>query len=332
MISIFNRLYFVEGKRGSDSAGPSEALCALLMGVLDGIGRHVLAGDGSGPLRQQFDEVKDCILRAESPEQLSQAEAAICRILASHRAETVRLATAQALEVQNIFAMLNQALIAMAEGRDRSVSRLSEIQNTLQRANMMRDILALKAALADTVRFVERENEEAKKSVNDELARLEVEVGKARESLQSRTQIAGRPEGVARIEESLRLLTTGQALYAVAYVCPRLTGIAQRYGPQVTDELIFRVIRERLQPLAPAGSVYRWTPGGLVVVVERPRNLTAVQSSVSALNRGPVVHKAALGNRTAVLTISPSVVVLEGTTGPPAQIVDQLDRFIGTHS
>jgi hypothetical protein len=334
MISIFDRRYRSDKKTSAEAnEDPSAMILHLSTGLLESINRNVLVGDGFAALRKQVDEVKDSLLQAESIEQITQAEPAISAVLAKYRADTQQAAVAQAIEVQHIFAMLNHALIVVSEGSDRSVTRLSEIQLSLQQTSKIRDIVALKTALADTVNFVEKEAAESRKVVTEELARLQIEVGKAREYIgSSRTKLAGRTEAVARIGEALPILTEGHALYALAYVCGRLSGITQRYGAEVTEELVFRVIRERLEPVARAASLFRWTSSGLVAVFERQRDLTAVEMEVTALNRAPVVHRVALGNRTAVLTMSPSRLVLEGSPGSAAVLVDRLDKFIATCS
>jgi hypothetical protein len=334
MISIFDRRYRSDGEnRPESNADPSEAILMLSSGLLGSINRHVLAGDGFAALRKQVDEVKGSILHAESVEQVTKAEAAISAILAKYHGDTQQAAMTQAIEVQNIFALLNNALIVMSEGIDRSVSRLSKIQTSLQHASNIRDIVALKSALADTVTFIEKEATESRKVVMEELARLQTDVGKAREYIGSASpRMSGRPEAVAKIGEGLSVVPEGHALYALACVCGRLPGITQRYGAEVTEELVFRVIRERLEPVARAASLFRWTSSGLVAVFERHRDLAAVEKEVTDLNRAPVVHRVALGNRTAVLTMVPSRLVLEGAPGSAVELIDRLDTFIAACS
>jgi hypothetical protein len=334
MISILSYLNQNNAKpRDKARVDPTQAFGALSVNLLDGILRQVLSGEGFGTLRRELEETRESLLRAETAEQISRVEATVARILAQYRADTQQAAMAQAVEVQHIFAMLNHALIVMAEGRDRSVSRLSEIQDTLQRTSRIPDIVALKSALADTVKFVERESAEAKIAISAELARLESEVGEAREFLSgARGELAGHADGVARIKEAATILGPGQAVYALVYLCDRLTGITQRYGAAVTEEFIFRIIRERLQPIHPSAMVYRWTSSGLVAVFVQQRDLAALQDKLAPLNRTPIVHRAALGNRTAVLTLAPSHLLLESGPGGAAQMLEQVDRFTRAES
>src|ERR1035438_10863781 len=141
----------------------------------------------------------------------------------------------------------------------------------------------------------------SQESSTQELARFEQEVNKTREFLGStRLELAGRPEGVIRIAESLESVAPGEGLYLVAFLLDRLQSFIQRYGPAVAEEVVFRLIKERLQPVAAGNPTFRWTASSLVAVFSRARDLAALRSKVSDLNSTPLVHRIVVGNRTAV--------------------------------
>ena len=140
-------------------------------------------------------------------------------------------------------------------------------------------------------------------------------------------ELGGRPEGVSEISESMKALAPGDAVYLVAYLWERLNAVTQRYGPGVAEELIFRLIKERLKPVMPANTMYRWTASSLVGVFSRPRDAEKLRREVADLNRSPLVHKIAVGGRTAVLTVSPSHLVAEGLSEPPTALIEQIDKF-----
>jgi hypothetical protein len=237
------------------------------------------------------------------------------------------------VEAQHIFALLNQALVVLTEGNDRDVSRLAKIQESLQRTARMRDMTSIKASLADAVEFIKTESAGARDTAAQELGRFEAEVTTARNFFGStRLELAGRSEGVNQIADSLKSLSAGEALYTVSYLCDRLSAVTQRYGPGVADELISHLIRERIKPVTSGNTMYRWTASSLVAVFSRPRGAEELRKEVAELNRTPLVHKMALGGRTAVLTISPSHLVAEGVSGSPATLIDQVDRFTLTGS
>jgi hypothetical protein len=331
MISIRKYLH----QRGEPKvSGPTsdrcEPGCRFSASLLDSINAFTLAGDACKALRGQVELVRDSLRPDWTPEQYGEAEVSVTRILNEYAASTRRAATNQAGEMQHIFAMLNQALIVLAEGRDQSVSRLSQIQQRLVQTSRIQDIVAMKASLTDTVEFVKEESVRAHTAASQELEGFQANVSEAREFLgNAACDFAGRPEAVARIVEELRNPAAAEALHMVAYSFDRLKAATKRYGPDVASELIFRLIRERVQPLVGAGDTYRWTASSLVAIFQRKVALDDLRKEVAALNRSPVVHRVSLGNRTAVLTIAPSHLVAEGSSGSAEKLIEQVDRFTG---
>lgn len=330
MISIRKYLYGAfENAEAAPHSDATEGMHVFSSAVLNAIQQFVLTGDNSEPLRSRLAALRNSLSTGWQPEESIEAGAAVSAILAEYRESIQRTAVSQTIEMQHIFAMLNQALIILAEGRDRSVSKLNQIQESLQRTSMIQDIVDLKWSLAETVRFIKQESAEAHSAATQELARFDAEVGRAREYLgSSRTELGGRPEGVNQILEWSKNVAPGDAVYVVAFLFERLQSVVQRYGPAVADELIYRLIKERVQPVAPAHTTYRWTSASLVAVVRRPRDLEALRTEVSELNEGPLVHRVALGSRMAVLTVTPSHLVAEGDPDPAA-LIEQVDRFTG---
>lgn len=318
---------------GTPQAGRPESgvLHSCSIGIIECISRTVFSGDNCAHLRSQLSQLQDALTPDLKPQEASRVLGLLSGLLEEYRSTSRQAALAQTVEVQHIFAMLNQALIVLSDGRDSSVARLNKIQASLQQTSMIQDIVALKSSLADTVKFVQAESAQARAAVSEELSQFETEVVKAREFLGStRGELAGRPEGVRRISEGLMNLLPGQALYAVVYLFDRLTAVKQRYGLEVAEELIFRIIKERLQPVATANTTYRWNSLSIVGLFERTRDLGALRLQVANLNRIPVVHRIALGNRKAVLTVTPSHLVAEGHSDP-SLLVTQLDEFTGIY-
>jgi hypothetical protein len=331
MISI-RKYLTADGRNQAATPEPESQLDGGLLGfsrgILDQINQFVLAGDASEPRRARLLQVKDALRPDLKPNEAARAAESVSAVLAAHQAFSQGAGVEQLVEVQHIFGMLNQALVVLAESNDRGVSRLSSIQESLQRTTAMRDLPSMKTSLAETVQFIKTESDRARKTAAQELGHLETEVASVREFLGgTRLELAGRPEGVDKISDSLQNLVPGEALYLVAYLCDRLNAVTQRYGPGVTDELISHLIRERLKPVMPENTMYRWTPSSLVAVFSRPRDADKLRHEVANLNRTPLVHKMALGGRTAVLTLSPSHLVAEGLSGPPAALIDQVDKF-----
>lgn len=311
----------------------AEVLFNLLTGLFERINEQVLAGDRCEDLRAQLATVKSLLKLDLAPEEASEIEDATTRILGSYQATAQQTATNTAVEMQHILGMLNQALMVLAGGSERSISRLQQIQDSLKRTSMLQDIIALKSSLADTVKFVQQESAREQQTAAKEFAAFETDVRKARNSIGNTFKgLPARPDGLRAITEGVKSVPPNQALYVVAFLFDRLESTVQRYGAAVAEELIFRVIKERLQPLSTGSKAFRWSSSSLVGVFHRLRDVFSLRAQLAELNRSPMVHRVTLGNRVAVLTLSPSYLVTEGNSELPAPLIEEVDRFTGVNA
>ena len=164
MISLRKYLDAASRKR-AEASEPSACDCDSLSrfssSLLDTIQTEVLVGEDCDSWRAQLVQLSDSLRADWSLEEQSAAAGTARRVLAEHRASTQQSNAQQATEIQQIFATLNQALIVMSEGKERTVSRLNTIQDSVRRASMINDIVALKSALTATVEFIKQEAAQA---------------------------------------------------------------------------------------------------------------------------------------------------------------------------
>ncbi|MCW5980520.1 MAG: hypothetical protein KIT09_20745 [Bryobacteraceae bacterium] len=317
-------------RAASGKAESRDALFGLCSSLLESVGSNVLEGERWQELRSEVGAIQTMLRPDLDAESASVIEQATRRVLVAYRSAQQQAAAAAAIEMQHILGTLNQALMALAQGRERSVSRLQQIQDSLQGASMLQDIIALKNAVFDTARFVQEEAVRERKVASEELAGLENDVQNARKFLgEAFRGLPGRPEGVRDITDGAAA-PPGQSLYLAAFRFDRLDAIVQRYGAEAADELMFQLIRERLHAISASARAYRWSSSSLVGAFHRSaQDVEALRGEIAALNRAPLVRRVALGHRMAVLTAWPSHLVAEATADAPASVIEELDRFTG---
>jgi hypothetical protein len=329
MISIKRYLYGKSPEAGAPSqAGASASLLTLCARLFERVGQHVLGTGQQEPLRAQWSELESSLRPEIDDEQVEAIDRSAARILGSYQAAAQQSATRTAVEMQNIVATLNQALMVVAGGSERSVTRLQGLQDSLRGASMLQDIIALKSALVDTVKFVEKELAEERQTVAKEQKGLEARIAQARAAVGNAfSGLPGRPEAVRALSESLQAASGGA--YLVCFLLDRLDAMVHRYGPSVADELILLLIKDRLQAVAPEYTAYRWTASSLVGFFHSERDAKSLRVQLAELNRSPLVHRVPLGNRTAVLTVSPSHLLVECSGVPAGAAAQEVDRFTG---
>jgi hypothetical protein len=337
MVSLRKYLYGATPKGGGTALEAEEPVGSPVMSgfardVLDCIARYVFGSKAEEAQQAQIAGLRDALHDAWTPPEASGAAETVRSLMAQKAEEVQEKSVRQAVEMQHIFGMFNEALITLAEGKDRSVARLNRVQEYLQQAGKIEDIVAIRSMLSETVRFVKTESAQAQESASRELARFEQEAGKLREFIGGqRLELGGRPEGVARIREVLGSLPPGEGLFVVVFLLDRLQSFVQRYGANVAEELVLKVIKERVQPLSSGQTTFRWTPASLAAIFTGRWDITSLRKQVSDLNAAPLVHRIAVGGRKAALTMKPSHMVAEGLLGLPDQLVDLVDNFAGAH-
>ena len=340
MISIRKYLNQQTASRPGEAASQqtqtdaADILCVLASTLLEYIGVYVLSAESaSGPLAK-IGQLRESLHSQLQPAEASEIQEAVRHILADHNSSTQDAATRTAVEMRHLAGILNQAVTLVASGGERANSGLQKIQDALLRTSKSQDLTTLRASLAETIRLAGDESVRQQNESARELAAIQTNIVEARQLVAQNPnqRLRGRPEGVRNISEGLQSVLPDHALYVAAFAFDNLNAMVHRYGPDAVEDVIFRLIRERIQPLAPANSAFRWTPQSLVGVFQRPRDLARLRGEASVLNRSPLVHRISLGNRVAVLTVNPSHLIAEGQSGLPEALIEEVDRFTGGHA
>jgi hypothetical protein len=308
-----------------EAGSPVASLCAC---VLEYVGIYVFSGEFSR-FRPQLEETKH-VLAAEIGETEAARVAESVRAMLSEYSQTAQETLQKsAIEMQQMVGVLGNALAVLSGGSERSVSRLQRIQDTLRRTSTIQDVSALKASLRDVVQFIGEESSREQRALLGEKAGLETHVVHFRELLAGNPnrKLKGRGEGIRAISDSLAAPAPGKTVCVMAYVFDRLTAIVNRYGPDAVDDLFLQLIRERLQPVAPANTAFRWSPSGIVGIARMAPDLDGLKAEMARLNRAPLVCQIALGGRTAVLKVGLSHLVMEAREPSLDQMIGEIDRF-----
>jgi len=331
MISIRR---YMEIRAGDDFPEPaplgSPVFFFLCLKILEHIGAYVFTGEFAG-FRPQLDNLKHELEPVLTDEEGERANEHVRAVLAAYSTSVRETIQSTAIEMQQIAGVLGQALTLLSSGTDRSVSRLQKVRETLQHAATIENVAVLRASLASAVQLIRDEIVREQQTAAHHRERFETEVGKIREmfSCNPNRALPGRAECVRTVSDSLRAVLPGRALYAVAFSIHGLTELVQRYGPAAVDDLFLLLIRERLQPAASAVTAYRWTGSSLVGLFQAGADTESLKSEIAALNRKPLVYRVELGNRTAVVKVGLSHMVVDVTAAGTDALVTDIDRFTG---
>lgn len=332
------------GNLGAGTRGPMVpdslgVLFTLCLNLLAEIGSDLAGSEQGAGLADRLAGVAARLDTDLDETRAAEVTEAVRDALMQSRAKAQENAQKTAAEVQHLVGVLNQALRLMAGGGERSVGRLQTIQGALERTSKIRDVDGLRASLGEAVKWIREEAAREQEAAAKDLRDFGNEVAQARERVAGCLEagLPGRAEAIAAIRRELmqgRGPQTGDgrdgSVCVAVVVIRRMAAIVQRYGPDVVDELFFLLMRERIKTLAPAAVAFRWSSGGAVSVIrsESSTGCADLRAAMDDTNRNPMVHKISLGNRTAVLKIAVSFLVLPGVPGDPDGVVAEIDRFV----
>jgi hypothetical protein len=330
MISIRKYLSQTSARTTADAdAGESTArLLAAASNLCADLERRVLDKPRFETLRTDVAQLRASIAPGMSIDQACRIGECISAILEEYEYRREQAAAKTGAEMQSILAMLNQSMMTLAAGHERSVSRLQTIQGSLQHTSRLRDLVAMRTSLADALRFVQSECSNEQEISRKDVASLQADIAVARELLaESRGGLQEREAGVRALADASAKTMEPSSLFAVAFRFDRMRGLVQRYGPEVAEELLFLLIKERVYRLSSDSQVYRWAPASIVSLLACHRVLEVVRDEVGELSRQPLVHRIGVGDRTATLTLVPSHMVCEVRQETLEANIEELDRF-----
>jgi hypothetical protein len=305
----------------------------LSAGLLREIGEHALTDDIPAEHRAEFIDAQmslSGVPLALDPLRIENA----ARLVLSGNASAIRdSARKTAAETHRIVSVLNAALVALTGGSKRSEARLQRIQESLERSALIRDEEGLRRSLAEATRLIREERVSEAEHASRDIASLGAEIVKVRQHMANdpSARMGSRTDAIRCFTNALApALAKQSCLYVVAFLVDGLNAIVGRYGTIPMEEVFFQIVREKAEPIEPLNSAFRWSPSCVVAVFESSSDFLAVKSEVTSLCRTPIHYGLMLGNRTAILRISLSHLLVPVSHLSVDRVADEIDRFSGT--
>lgn len=315
----------VEAPKPALSAGVLE----LVDRVLWAVGEYAFHDDRYQEFRNEMQDHRLAVKKAGSIERIRKAAEGVENLLEAYRRSESWFQMTQAAEMQKILAMLNDTLVALSTGSDRSISRLRQIDTALNRAHGITDIVALKATVAETMRFVRTEMHRERETTTKLLASTEEEFRRVRKALAASSGVfPGRKEAARILSGALRGGSRDRCFVAV-FVVERYAALAARFGDELANNILHGFLRERLGPLAAAGGVFLWAPGCVVLVLERDGTLPEVRAEVAGVADAAYEYRVYMSDRVVPVALASRWMLCQGSDWDTESLLGEIDSFAG---
>ncbi|HEX6773312.1 MAG TPA: hypothetical protein VF126_14880, partial [Acidobacteriaceae bacterium] len=122
--------------------------------LVDSVTRHVLDGEPYHDIRDDLRLLAESIRSADQPPSSSEA---FDRSVREFRRRCDDASQTQCSDMRRMLSSMNEALIILAAGSDRSLDALRQMEMTLGLAATLNDISSLKSKVTDVIRLVSQE-------------------------------------------------------------------------------------------------------------------------------------------------------------------------------
>ena len=238
MLTLSEYLYARERKADPAIVGGVPAGAGWLdftTSLLASVNTHALAPDEHADLRERLLALSASLSGAPD---LSQPASSFDETMREFRERFEKSLRSQSQDMYKMLTMLNEALLLLASGSERTVGVLKQLEVSLDRASTIQEIATLKSKLTEVVHFLREESKREREESHASLSSMDEQLREVRESAGwLRFDLPGREEAVAALR-SLTAAGSGSRHFAAVFVLDRLRMIAARYGEEAARDLV----------------------------------------------------------------------------------------------
>ncbi len=295
--------------------------------IVDCVSRYVLDGEPYGDIREDLRILNETIRSAAQP---PDPAAGFERPIEEFRRRANEASRNQFREMTRMLATMNEALLLLAAGSDRTVGALKQMETTLEHASKLNDISSLKSKVNEVVAAISRETVREREDSARAISTLQQQISAARSTFSSiGAEFADREHAIGVFRQALA--PGARPSMACVFVLQRIRAIVARYGKEAAVELLHELIRARIQPLAPESASFLWSEDSAVLLIENP-DLSVLKDQIRAQVEPPFEHRLVAGGRLVTLNASVRSVLLP-IHDSPEFMAAEIDRFVsgGAH-
>jgi len=301
---------------------------------LQGISLHSVEGDKAD--HDRFREDIDKCLAVLSPEtpvsELLVVVGGALRAMEDYNQRTGRFIRRQNTELQNMVSMLTKTVITIGVSSEHSVSRLQNIEKSIESTQKVEDIQILKLRLGECLEAVRVESERQQRDGRDAMENLKKELESSQEMMGSSRapltldEATGLP-GKAEAERAIRTaLEAPKGKFLVVAVCSRVQAVNARFGYTVGDRMLGAFAEHFKKGLSVRDQLYRWEGPALLALLERAERIERVRTEIRQFADVRFDKTTEVGQRTVLIPISASWSIF--ALAPPWEaVMKQLEAF-----
>lgn len=316
---------YLDAMRRKSEGSPERAAAAPLPGpwpefataLVDSVSRHVLDGEPYRDIREDLRLLSESLRSAHQPPSSSTA---FDRSIQEFRRRSEDASQTQLNDMRRMLTDMNDALILLAAGSDRTINALRQMELALVQVLTLKDISSLKSKVNEVIRLISQESALERDVSSRAISAMHNQITASKKALQTApAEYPGREPAVIAMSAASR---ENIDVAIAVFVLRRLPEIIASCGQDAAGELLHNLIRDSIQPLAPEAQAFAWSADTALLV--GPANLKQEFQSKAEV---PFERRFVSGGRLVTLKGSFRATVLS-LRQPVSQTVCNIDRFV----
>ena len=315
-----------------------DALVRTTHVLLEGIEQHAVRRD-AGDYDRFRKELR--LIRADikedstAPEILALAAQAL-KALEGYNARATGQMRAQCEDLQNMVAMLTRTMAAITSESQSSISRLQEIEATLQTASALEDFHQAKIHMSECLdvlnkEIVHRRSESAKRVSEMHSVVQGLHSSKpshSAEELARKDPLTGLTERAGAEAALAAAVKESQPVFAAVFVADRLDMINARFGRAVGDDVLLFFCHHIAHGLKEADRLYRWTGPAILAILHRDSSVASAREDINGLFARRLTMNVTSENRSVLLAVPAKWMVFAAhEIRPLPRLIKSIDAF-----
>jgi GGDEF domain-containing protein len=272
-----------------------------------------------------------------SPDNILSTAASAVKTLGDHNWRTSQFIRAKSIELQAIVGMLTNSMSQISTASKSSIEKLQELRKQIEHASMVEDVRTLKLRLSDCLLSIRGECDRQRGESDLAVEEMKSGLQKAQET---------RPIEISPIadpltgfilrpgaEQAMQAVCVAKAhVYAGLFVMDRIQTIVSRFGAELGDRALLFFVQHLSTALSATDTIFRWSPTAFVALMNRPESPELVRRQIAKTMAKRMEQTFEIGDRSVVLPVSCSWIVMPLFELSYPEILKKLDAFSASKS
>ncbi len=320
----------------SSNTDNHKAMASLSQTLLGAIGREAICADAGSHVRFQ-DSILELDKRLRTATESSEIYAisgAADKALEDYKNETTKYLRNQAAELQSMASAAIRTVADIHSNGSDSVENLRELEQQVLRASSAQSLMECRSQLNECLASLREESKRQQQKSTQMVSQLHSELNhKSRTSSPTNqtakdpvSGLSSRPDGQAMLAAQYDGVHTNT--FAVLFFVHRIGIINTKYGYAAGDQIMRAFLSHLRSYLTIVDDLFRWSGPAFLAIVHRPAGIDPFRSEIATILGRRLEQELALPNRTALLSVSASALIIELSKETGAdEVIRKVDNF-----